>query len=160
MGTRAAIVAWLSMLLVAGCAQRTAGRTYPTPREIVLDSATGEWTVLCEGESRAEELQESIRASTITPEGKKDGLVLAPGSAGYARTLLNRPWSANSQGLTVPSFVEYRGSVWTARMRTAVLYSEDVQRAGAIGLELTVPLKRPGATRSAQSSLAKEQRPL
>lgn len=125
-----------------GCAQEQAIKR-PIPKEIVTRPETGEYTIVYD--PGATELPTAVQVVTEVGGVRHLGLLLVPGSKGYARLV---PKGFSSDGgasmLRIPWAIEPSGRGWVVREDVFGFVGSVVRRSETEPLTIWVEIDPPG----------------
>jgi hypothetical protein len=128
---------------LTGCSSTPAAPLAP-PKEVVYMAETAEWSVVT-GEPGAE-VPKAIPIVTMLGGTRHEGLLLAPGTRGYVRTLPNgiREGEYQQTEIVLPIVIESKGKAWRLVMTERLFPSGTVENAVREPFVMDVAVDPPG----------------
>lgn len=136
------VLAAIFLHSLAGCTAFE-GSNRPVPKEVMISMETGEWTLVYEKD--ATKLPTWVPVVTDTPSGLREGLILIPGTPGYAAVLpYGRRASPGMSSIRFPTLISPRGTGWEISFAEFGITGETLSQSESEPLAIAVPIDPPG----------------
>lgn len=151
---------WIGLSLIAavtfaGCSGTWLGPAAP-PREVLYMAETAEWAMVTA--EPGTEIPKAIPIVTMLGGKRHEGLLLAPGTAGYAKTLPRgiRQGEHELTRIMLPIVVEPQGNRWRMVMTERLFPTPTVEGATKVPFVMDVAVDPPGPERPVYRRISRE----
>lgn len=139
----------------AGCSGTRSGPAAP-PREVLYMAETAEWAVVTA--EAGTEIPKAVPIVTMLGGKRHKGLLLAPGTAGYAKTLPRgiRQGEHELARIMLPIVVEPQGNRWRMVMTERLFPTPTVDGATKAPFVMDVAVDPPGPEKAVYRTIYRE----